>query len=112
MLGILFLFFSHFDTSAEYRAYELTISDSITNQSRVVVTTLDHLQYPMYYTVHKDERTQITGTWMCKGRTDGFAPICMRSTPPVALTAPLKAPASTPVTPPAELPPTVKVAKP
>ncbi len=112
MLRILFLFFSHFDTSAEYRAYELTISDSTTNQSRVVVTTLDHLQYPMYYTVHKEERTQITGTWMCKGRTDGFAPICLRPAPTNAVSAQLKAPASAQTAAPIELPPTVKVAKP
>lgn len=76
MNAILFLLFSHFDTSAEYRAYELTISDAVTNQSRVVLTTLDHIQYPIYYTIHKNERVQITSTWMCRDRTDGFAPIC------------------------------------
>ena len=80
MITLLFFIFS---AHAEYRAFELNITNASTNQSRVVLSTLDHLQYPMYYPLQKDERIQITSTWMCRNRTDQFQPICDRPTPPV-----------------------------
>jgi len=61
---------------SEYRAYELTITNTKTSESRVVVTTLDHLQYPGYYPLKINETAQIRSTWMCKERSDYFEPIC------------------------------------
>jgi hypothetical protein len=89
--SFLFLIFLNLNTSAEYRAFELAISNPTTNQSRVVQTTLDHIQYPMYYLVRRDETIQIVSTWMCRNRTDNFEPICAK---PLSKTPPALAQAS------------------
>ena len=61
---------------AEYRAYKLAILDDATKHERVVVGTLDPLQYSGYFQVKKTESVRLTATWMCRARSDGFAPIC------------------------------------
>lgn len=67
---------------AEYRAYQLNIVNADTKATRPVPpTTLDHLQYPGYYTIQKNEYVQIVSTWMCPGRTDNFEPICSNPRP-------------------------------
>ncbi len=85
----LFIFFIllKFNSHAEYRAFELAITNPTTNQSRVVLSNLDHLQYPMYYPLQKDERIQIVSTWMCRDRTDNFQAICAKPAPPEATLA-------------------------
>ena len=76
MLSFL-IFFLFNPVRAEYRAYQLALVNSTTKISRVVPpTTLDHLQYPGYYSLAKNEYVQIVSTWMCPGRTDLFEPIC------------------------------------
>ncbi len=66
---------------AEYRAFELMISKKDAQgkpdpkQFRLVLSTLDPLQYYGYYIVREDEVVQYTRTWMCRGRTDE-QPIC------------------------------------
>ena len=61
---------------AEYRAFELVISNQTGGQGRVVVTTLDDIQYAGYHHVRKDETVAIQDTWMCWRRSDGPAAIC------------------------------------
>jgi len=61
---------------AEYRAYQLLITDTRTNQSRLMISTLDDIQYPDYHHLRRDEIVSIQATWMCWGRTDPFKPIC------------------------------------
>ena len=90
MAVFLFLFIFQ-NIHAEYRAFELTITNSTTNQSRVVQTTLDHIQYPMYFHLQKDDRIQIASTWMCRNRTDQFMPICEK---PAALQPPASPPST------------------
>lgn len=66
---------------AEYRAFELKISKRDAQgkpdpeKFRLVLSTLDPLQYYGYYIVREDEVVQYTRTWMCRGRTDE-KPIC------------------------------------
>jgi hypothetical protein len=73
MLWILFLFnLSH----AEYRAFELVITDPTTGQERVVKSNLDPLQYRHYYPIKAEEQITYRATWMCRGNTSGGKPIC------------------------------------
>ncbi len=91
MISFLIFIFIQVKVQAEYRAFELSISIVTTspgsvpssNSGRVVLSTLDHLQYPMYYHLRKDERIQIVSTWMCRNRTDQFQPICEKPAPAV-----------------------------
>lgn len=61
---------------AEYRAFELVITDSTSGQERVVLSTLDPNQYRGYYPVKLTERVSYRQTWRCKGNTADFKPIC------------------------------------
>jgi len=60
---------------AEYRAFELVITDSSTGQERVLISTLDPNQYRGYHPVKYTEVVQYRATWMCKGNTAG-KPVC------------------------------------
>lgn len=61
---------------AEYRAFELKISKKDDPEDfRLVLSTLDPLQYYGYYNVKENELVQYTRTWMCKGKTSE-KPIC------------------------------------
>lgn len=63
--------------AAEYRAFLLRIAKRTSPQDyRLVVSTLDPLQYPSYYTVEADEVVTYDDTWMCRGRTGDARPIC------------------------------------
>ncbi|MES2855345.1 MAG: hypothetical protein V4692_05760 [Bdellovibrionota bacterium] len=62
--------FSALPAQAEYRVFELKLTNSTTGQLRSVITTLDHLQYSTYYPVKKDETIEIADTWMCWMRSD------------------------------------------
>lgn len=61
--------------SAEYRAFELEIVNTETGDSRRVIATVDHLQYPYLHPVKLIERVDYVTSWMCLGRTDA-RPIC------------------------------------
>jgi len=55
---------------AEYRVFELVITNTTSGQSRKVKSTLDDIQYPTYHPVRKDETIAIEDTWMCWNRSD------------------------------------------
>lgn len=61
---------------AEYRAFTLVITDTRSQQTRLVTSTFDHLQYPGYHPLRSWETVAIQDTWMCWGRQGDFKPIC------------------------------------
>ena len=63
---------------AEYRAFELVISDATTGGEKVVLSSLDPNQYRRYYPVKDEERVVYRATWMCRGNTSGFKSVCAR----------------------------------
>ena len=75
---------------AEYRAYRLRIINSVTGQERLVMSTMDHLQYPDYFPVQGTETVGYVESWMCHGNTSGYKPICA---PPSARSEPARTPA-------------------
>ena len=66
---------------ADYRAYELTITNADTGATRTVVSTLDHLQYPGYHPLSSREIIRLSGTWRCLGPSYHYRPICPRPAP-------------------------------
>lgn len=78
---LFFCFFTAFlvhPAVAEYRAYELLISNVDKETQRRVITTLDPWQYPGYYPLNPGEVVEYVDSWMCWGSTHGFKPICPR----------------------------------
>jgi hypothetical protein len=73
-LAVCLLLFST-KAAAEYRAFELVISDPTSGQERVVLSTLDPIQYRYYYPVRPEESVTYSATWRCRGNTSG-QPIC------------------------------------
>ena len=71
-----FIFSFHIEAFAEYRAFELVIADGTSGQERVVLSSLDPLQYPKYYPVKAGDKISYRATWHCKGNTANFQPIC------------------------------------
>ncbi len=72
---------------AEYRAFELVITNSATGQERVEISTLDPNQYRAYHPVKIDEKVQYRATWRCRGNTSK-KPVCSRpenTSPPPSL---------------------------
>jgi hypothetical protein len=69
---------------AEYRAYSLVITNIQTSSARLVISTLDDIQYPGYYPLRRYETISIQSTWMCWGRTGDFKPICPNPRPAVS----------------------------
>jgi hypothetical protein len=69
-------FFISVHVKAEYRAFELAITNVETQQSRKVTTVFDHLQYPQYNYVASNEVVTIQASWMCWQRSDYFRAIC------------------------------------
>lgn len=61
---------------AEYRAFELVITNPTSGQERVVISTLDPRQYRHYYPMKYEEQVTYRETWMCKGNTSGHKPVC------------------------------------
>ncbi len=62
---------------AEYRVFELEITDQTTGVARMVVGTLDDIQYRGYYPVKGSEQIKINDTWMChKNRTQNYRTYC------------------------------------
>jgi hypothetical protein len=55
--------------SAEYRAFELLITNQVTGQSRIVISTLDHIQFPQYYPLNAGEIAEYQTSWMCWDNT-------------------------------------------
>lgn len=67
---------------AEYRAYELELRSS-SGETRLIRSTFDQIQYRGYHMIPKGAQLSYVRSWMCKGSTHGFKPIC---TPPQVLT--------------------------
>ncbi len=64
------LFFLFLNLSfAEYRVFELVIRNTQDNSEKVVISTLDPLQYTDYYPVKSQEVVLYRETWMCYGST-------------------------------------------
>lgn len=61
---------------AEYRAFELKISNTQTGKTRTVRSVLDQGQYPQYYYLSSAEIIEYQDSWMCYERSDNFKPIC------------------------------------
>ena len=62
---------------AEYRVFELEITDQKTGKARKSVGTLDDIQYRGYYPVGESEQVTIADTWVChKNRTENYRTYC------------------------------------
>jgi len=61
---------------AEYRVFNLVITNTQTQSTRMVASTLDPHQYPLYHSVEANEVVSYTETWRCFGRTGGFQSYC------------------------------------
>jgi hypothetical protein len=64
-MGFLLIFAFNFLSHAEYRTFELKITNIETGISRTVTTSLDHYQYPQYYPLNKNESIEYETSWMC-----------------------------------------------
>ncbi len=65
----------------EYRVFELVITNTQTQQERVVISNLDPFQYPGYYDLRQDEAALYRDTWMCYGDTSYHKQYCPNPTP-------------------------------
>lgn len=68
--------FSSPKASAEYRAFELRIDDTEKSKTRIVISVLDHLQYPHYYPLNKNETIAYVDSWMCFENMSNFRKPC------------------------------------
>ena len=94
---LLFLFFPLL-AQAEYRAFELVITNTVTGTERVVLASLDPDQYRGYHALDPHEKITYRDTWMCKGNT-GDKPICPKPpnhTPRPEMTSPIDKPSKGP----------------
>ncbi len=66
---------------AEYRAFQLDIENSKTNQNRSIASTLDPDQYPGYFPLANNEVISYSATWMCYGNTSYIDQICLNPRP-------------------------------
>lgn len=73
---------------AEYRAFELKIDDAEKNKSRTITSTLDHLQYPKYFSLAKNEVISYVDSWMCLENMANFKPPCPKPGPTALPTNP------------------------
>lgn len=61
---------------AEYRAFELSITEIEKNKTRTVISVLDHIQYPRYYPLNKNETIAYVDSWMCFENMSFFRKVC------------------------------------
>lgn len=61
---------------AELRAFRLKITNADAGTERLVLTRFDHVQYPMYNFVARNEKIEIDQTWMCYQRSDYLGALC------------------------------------
>ncbi len=81
-------------SSAEYRAFDLRITNTQTGKIRNVRSILDQGQYRQYYYLSSAEVIEYQDSWMCYERSDHFKPICANPNE-----ASERAPAATPPNP-------------
>lgn len=72
----LFISFISSVSFAEYRVYELAITNNETGETRTVISTLDDIQYPGYFPLRGNESITLVDTWMCWGRHGEFKKPC------------------------------------
>jgi hypothetical protein len=72
------LVFWSFGAEAEYRVYQLKLTDTQTNKSHEFLSTLMPKQYIFYYPITAFQTLQIVDHWMCWQRSDGFKKLCTR----------------------------------
>ena len=72
---LIFMLFS-ISAFAEYRAFNLKITDTSNNQERFIQSNLDPIQYQGYNSLKPTEIITYTESWMCPGRTGDFMKIC------------------------------------
>ncbi len=75
---MLFLALASPKASAEYRAFELKITDTEKNKDRAIISTLDNLQYPRYYPLNKNESIAYVDSWMCYENMSDFTKTCAK----------------------------------
>ena len=63
---------------AEYRVFELVIQNQETKSERVIVSSLDPLQYPGYYNLSPKEIVMYRDTWMCWGDSSYHKKYCAK----------------------------------
>lgn len=63
---------------AEYRVYQLKITDTLTQKSREVLSTMMPAAYIVYYPIRSSEMVEIVDNWMCWKRSDGYQKLCTR----------------------------------
>ena len=61
---------------ADYRVYELKITKQETGDVKLVKSTLDHMQYPSYNPVDKNEFVTYVQSWKCKWNFSNFSDFC------------------------------------
>ncbi len=61
---------------AEYRVFTLKITNTKTQISRTIKSTLDPEQYKSYYPLSNDEQISYVKTWRCRGPTRDFQALC------------------------------------
>ena len=76
LILLLLILSTYAQAKAEYRVFELEITNPDTGKKRTVVTTLDPFQYIDYYHVLNRESVYYTRTWMCYGDTSGYKEPC------------------------------------
>jgi len=62
---------------AEYRAFELVITNKVTGTEKVILSSLDPDQYRGYHALDPNEIITYRDTWMCRGNT-ADKPICAK----------------------------------
>ncbi len=60
----------------DYRVFELVIQNKETKSERVVISSLDPLQYPGYYNLSPSEIVMYRDTWMCWGDSSYHKKYC------------------------------------
>lgn len=83
------------NSQSEYRAYTHKITNINTGKERLVTTTLDPDQYSGYFPLFSGETLSMQSTWMCRGRTDNFTPICPNPKPSIGPGSPTNSLGST-----------------
>ncbi len=93
LIIVLFLYSS--SGVAEYRVFELNIVDESAGKTRMVKTTLDHLQYKYYHHVKPTEYVQYKTSWKCFGNHSHFTRFCKnpRNAPVLGPEPAIRAPA-------------------
>ena len=76
IFALLALLLLTFTASAEYRAYQLLITNEESGAERSITSILDDQQYREFYTLKPGETIQLFNTWMCYHNGSYGQPIC------------------------------------